>query len=164
MSLSGEGTDPAGDGGVADLVFASFEVIGSNMRVRAEATAGTFHPDSLLMTFNLDTDESALTGYTTINPGHVGMGIDCFVELGKYTTQIRGARVRRWVNGTAIPTWTGEVTVLVNGYEATMPLSACQDDGRAVFRADAFRQVGDIGTTVRQDWLPDPPGAPIAVR
>jgi hypothetical protein len=34
----GEAVDPEGDGGVADLVFASLEVVGSSIRVRAEFT------------------------------------------------------------------------------------------------------------------------------
>jgi hypothetical protein len=165
VSLRGESADPSGDGGVADLVFASFEVIGSNIRVRAELSPDTFHRDSILVEFDLDTDENAATGYTTPNPGHVGIGIDCLIELGKVAPANLGVRVRRFEAGSFVSTVVAAATPLTNGYEATVPLSGCADDGRALLRVGSFRQVGNLGgTTVRQDWLPDPPGVPIAVR
>jgi hypothetical protein len=166
VSLRGDGSEAAGDGGVADLVYGLIEVAGSSIKVRVQTSAATFHPDSLLIVFNFDTDGSALTGYTTINPGHVGLGIDCLVELGKPTPGVRNARVQRWASGNFTPTATGNVTVIANGYEATLPLNACPElaDGLALFRVEAFRQLSATAYTIRQDWLPDPPGAPLAVR
>lgn len=162
--LSAEANDPAGDGGVADLIFASLEVVDAEIRVRAELTAGTFHGDSMLVTFNLDTDEQSGTGYTTANPGHAGIGIDCLIELGKTSLTTLGARVRQFENGSFVTTLSVDVTTVGQGYEATVPLSACDDDGRAVLRIDAFRQLSDIGYSIRQDWLPDAGTAPLLVR
>ena len=164
VSFSGQAADPSGDGGTADLIFASLEVIGSNIKLRAEVTPGSFHRDSLLVVFNLDADEQAATGYTTANPGHSGLGIDCLIELGKVTPGILGARVRSYENGVFITAASAEVTSLSQGYEATVPLGACGDDGQALMRIEAFRQVSAQAYTIRQDWLPDPIIAPIAVR
>jgi hypothetical protein len=114
--------------------------------------------------FNLDTDEQATTGYTTANPGHAGLGIDCLIELGKVTPTTRGARVRLYDNGVFITAVSGEVTVLTAGYEAAFPVTACDDDGPSVFRTDAFRQVSTVAYSIRQDWLPDAASPPITVR
>jgi hypothetical protein len=47
------------------------------------------------------------------------------------------------------------VTVISNGYEATLPLNACPEVASrdALFRADGFRQLNALSYTVRQDWL-----------
>jgi hypothetical protein len=162
----GQGSDPSGDGGVADLVSAVFEIAGTSFTVRAQTTAATFNADSLLITFNVDTDGNAATGYTTTNPGHVGLGIDCLIELGKVAPTLRAARVQRWQGIAFAPVATAAVTVISNGYEATLPLNACPElaSGDAVFRVDAFRQLSALSYTIRQDWLPDPTLAPLQLR
>lgn len=166
VSLRGEGSDPSGDGGVADLVSAVIQVTSSTIKVQAQTTAATFEADSLLLTFSLDTDASPLTGYTTTNPGHLGLGIDCLIELGKVAPTVRTARIQRWQSGAFAPTATGQVTVISNGYEATLPLNACPEvaGGNTLFRADGFRQLNAQSFTVRQDWLPDPTLPPLTVR
>ena len=166
VSLRAEGSDPSGDGGLADLVSGVFEVAGSSIKVRAQTTAATFKADSLLIVFNLDTDASALTGYTSTNPGHVGLGIDCIVQLGKVAPGVQSASVSRWQNGSFAPTLTSQVTVISNGYEATLTLNACPElaGGTTLFRVDAFRQLNAVMYTTRQDWLPDPPLPPLQLR
>ena len=92
-------TDPAGDGGTADVVSATLDIADGNMLVRVVVTPASFQADSMLLVFNLDTDENPATGYTSANPGHVGFGIDCMIQLGKYSSDTRAARVSRWENG-----------------------------------------------------------------
>lgn len=163
VTLSASLTDAAGDGGGADVVSASVEVAGNDMILSVVFTPASFHADSMLVQFNLDTDESAATGYTTTNPGHTGFGIDCMVEVGKPTLTSRSARVRVYDNGVFIAAASGTIRDITNGYEATVPADACDDDGPALIKVDAFRQVGIIGFTPRQDWAPDPglPAVPL---
>ncbi len=164
VTLSGSLTDPSGDGGVADVVSASVEVAGDDMVLTAEFTPGTFHGDSLLVGVHFDTDENPGTGYTTANPGHAGFGIDCFVVFGKLTGSSSGVRVERFDSGIFIPVAAGTLRLLANGLEATVPADACEDDGPALFKVDAFRQLTAIGFTVRQDWAPDPGQAAATLR
>lgn len=161
QAVSASITDPAGDGGVADIVSATIDVSGSDITVQVVFTPASFQADSMLVQFNLDTDESAATGYTTANPGHVGFGIDCMIELGKYSANTRAARVSRWQGGTFVPTVNATLRIITNGYEATVPSSACDDDGPALLKVDAFRQLAATTYTTRQDWAPDP-GQPAA--
>ncbi len=162
-SVSASITDAAGDGGLADIVSATIDVAGSDITVRVIFTADSFHPDSMLVQFNLDTDELAATGYTTANPGHVGFGIDCMVELGKYSANTRAARVSRWRNTIFVPAANATLRLIANGYEATLPSGACEDNGPALLKVDAFRQLSADTYTTRQDWAPDPgqPAVPL---
>jgi len=163
-TLSASLTDPAGDGGVADVVSAAIDVAGNDMIVRVVFTPGSFHTDSMLVQFNLDTDENAATGYTTANPGHVGFGIDCMIELGKYAPTTKAARVSRWSNGVFIAAANATLSTITNGYEATVPAEACDDDGPALLKVDAFRQLGTNSYSTRQDWAPDPGQPAIPLR
>ena len=163
-SLSASMTDPSGDGGSADIVSARVTITGNTVYVRVVFTPQTYFADSMLVQFNLDTDEDPATGYTTANPGHVGFGIDCLITVGKLTTTTSGARVSRWDNGTFVAAANGSFITIANGYEATAPLSACDDDGEAQLKVDAFRQVGGTGYTTRQDWAPDPGQPAVLIR
>lgn len=157
-------TDPSGDGGSADVISATLDIAGGEMRARIVLTSASFKADSMLLVFNLDTDENAATGYTSVNPGHVGFGIDCQIQLGKYASDTRAARVSRWENGTFIATANATLTVITNGYEATLPGEACDDDGPALLKVDAFRQLSTQTWSVRQDWAPDPGQPPVQLR
>lgn len=164
VSLRAEATDPAGDGGVADLSFASLEVTDSDIRVRVEFTTETFKTDSLLVNFHLDTDEQAGTGNVTSNPATVGMGVDCLIAIGKVTATALSARVYQFVNSSFVATTTVPMTTTARGYEATVPVDACNDDGRALMKVSASRQLTQVMYTVIQDWLPDAGTPPLAVR
>jgi len=155
QSVSASITDPAGDGGMADIVSATIDIAGSDITVQVIFTAESFQADSMLVQFNLDTDESAATGYTTANPGHVGFGIDCMIELGKYSATTRAARISRWQGNTFVPAANATLRVITNGFEATVPASACDDDGPALLKVDAFRQLSATTYSTRQDWAPD---------
>jgi len=155
-TLSAAVTDPAGDGGTADVVSATLDIAEGSMLVRVVLTPASFQADSMLLVFNLDTDENPATGYTSANPGHVGFGIDCMIQLGKYASDTRAARVSRWDNGGFIASANATLTVITNGYEATLPASACDDDGPALLKVDAFRQLSAQTWSTRQDWAPDP--------
>jgi hypothetical protein len=157
-------TDPAGDGGTADVVSATLDIADGNMLVRVVLTPASFQADSMLLVFNLDTDENPATGYTSANPGHVGFGIDCMIQLGKYAPDIRAARVSRWENGGFVAIANAALTVITNGYEATLPASSCDDDGRALLKVDTFRQLSAQAWSTRQDWAPDPGQPPVEVR
>lgn len=166
VNVSASITDASGDGGIADIVSATIDVADGDMIVRVVLTPGSYQADSMLIQFNLDTDESAATGYTSANPGHVGFGIDCMVEVGKYAATIRAARVSRWNNGGFVAVANATLRTITNGFEATLPADACEDDGPALLKVDAFRQVvqnGTAGWSTRQDWAPDPgqPAAPL---
>ena len=157
-------TDPSGDGGSADVISATLDIAGGEMRARIVLTPGSFQADSMLLVFNLDTDENPATGYTSANPGHVGFGIDCQIQLGKYASNTRAARVSRWENGGFIAAANATLTVIANGYEATLPGEACDDDGPALLKVDAFRQLSAQSWTTRQDWAPDPGQPPVPLR
>ena len=159
--LSASITDPAGDGSSADIVSADVEVIGTDMFLTVTLTPESFHGDSVVVQFNFDTDENAQTGYTTSNPGHIGFGIDCLVEVGKITTSSRGARVKRWDSGIFVPVINGFLQDIPNGFKAQIPADACEDDGPALLKVDSFRQVSATAYTTRRDWAPDP-GQPAA--
>ena len=163
-SFSATVSDPSGDGGTADVVSATLDIDGGDMVVRIVLTPASFQADSMLLVFNLDTDENPATGYTTANPGHVGFGIDCMIQLGKYSSNTRAARVSRWENGTFNATANATLTVITNGYEATLPAEACADDGPALLKVDAFRQLTAQTWSTRQDWAPDPGQPPVQVR
>jgi hypothetical protein len=113
--LSASITDPAGDGSSADIVSADVEVIGTDMFLTVTLTPESFHGDSVVVQFNFDTDENAQTGYTTSNPGHIGFGIDCLVEVGKITTTSRGARVKRWDTGVFVTVINGFLQDILTG-------------------------------------------------
>ena len=159
--LSASITDPAGDGSSADIVSAEVEVIGTDMFLTVTFTPDSFESDSNVVQFNLDTDENAATGYTTSNPGHVGFGIDCLIEVGKITTTTRGARVKRWDTGVFVTVINGFLQDITNGFKAQVPADACEDDGPALLKVDSFRQVSATAYTTRRDWAPDP-GEPAA--
>ena len=159
--LSASITDPAGDGSSADIVSAEVEVIGTDMFLTVTFTPESFHKDSVVAQFNFDTDENAATGYTTSNPGHVGFGIDCLVEVGKITTTARGARVKKWDTGVFITVINGFLQDRTNGFKAQIPADACGDDGPALLKVDSFRQLSATAYTTRRDWAPDP-GQPAA--
>ena len=161
VSLSASISDPATDGSSADIVNAEVEVIGSDMFLTVTFTPESFHRDSIVVQFNFDTDENAATGYTTANPGHVGFGIDCLVEVGKITTTSRGARVKRWDTGIFVTAINGFLQDMTNGFKAQVPADACEDDGPALLKVDSFRQLSATAYTTRRDWAPDP-GAPAA--
>jgi hypothetical protein len=161
VSLSASITDPAGDVSEADIVSAIVEVIGDEMILTATLTPGTFASDSILVQFNLDTDENPGTGYTTGNAGHVGFGIDCLIEVGKITPTTRGARVKRWDTGIFVTVINGNLRDVANGFEASVPADACDDDGPALLKVDTFRQLNAVAFTTRRDWAPDP-GQPAA--
>lgn len=163
-SLTASITDPSGDGGTADVVSSRVTITGNTIYLRVTFTPTTYFPDSMLVQFNLDTDENPATGYTTVNPGHVGFGIDCLIAVGKLTVNTSGARVSRWDNGTFVAAANGSFITITNGYEATAPLSACDDDGEAQLKVDAFRQVGSTGFSTRQDWAPDPGQPAVLIR
>jgi hypothetical protein len=159
--LSAAISDPAGDGSSADIVSADVEVIGTDMFLTVTFTPESFHSDSVVVQFNFDTDENAATGYTTANPGHVGFGIDCLVEVGKITTTARGARVKRWDTGVFVTAINGFLQDITNGFKAQVPADACEDDGPALLKVDSFRQLSATAYTTRRDWAPDP-GQPAA--
>jgi hypothetical protein len=159
--LSASISDPAGDGSSADIVSAEVEVIGTDMFLTVTFTPESFHRDSVVVQFNFDSDENAATGYTTANPGHVGFGIDCLVEVGKITTTSRGARVKRWDSGVFVTAINGFLQDMTNGFKAQIPADACEDDGPALLKVDSFRQVSETAYTTRRDWAPDP-GLPAA--
>ena len=157
-------TDPAGDGGTADVVSATLSIGEEVMLVRVVLTPASFQADSMLLVFNLDTDENPATGYTSANPGHVGFGIDCMIQLGKYASDTRAARVSRWENGGFIAIANATLTVIANGYEATLPSNSCDDDGPALLKVDAFRQLSAQAWSTRQDWAPDAGQPPVELR
>ena len=159
--LSASITDPVGDGSSADIVSAEVEVIGTDMFLTVTFTPESFHRDSVVAQFNFDTDENAATGYTTSNPGHVGFGIDCLVEVGKITTTSRGARVKRWDTGVFVTVINGFLQDRTNGFKAQVPADLCGDDGPALLKVDSFRQLDATSYTTRRDWAPDP-GLPAA--
>jgi len=163
-SFSAAVTDPSGDGGTADVVSATLAIEGGDMLVRIVLSPGSFTADSMLLVFNLDTDENGATGYTSANPGHVGFGIDCQIQLGKYASNTRAARVSIWDNGGFIATANATLTVIANGYEATLPAEACEDDGPALLKVDAFRQLSAQTWSTRQDWAPEAGQPPVQVR
>ena len=51
-------TDPSGDGGTADVVSATLDIAEGSMLVRVVLTPASFQADSMLLVFNLDTDEN----------------------------------------------------------------------------------------------------------
>ena len=159
--LSASIQDPGGDGSSADIVSAEVEVIGIDMFLTVTFTPESFHSDSVVVQFNFDSDENAATGYTTANPGHVGFGIDCLVEVGKITTTSRGARVKRWDSGVFVTAINGFLQDNSSGFKAQIPADACEDDGPALLKVDSFRQVSATAYTTRRDWAPDP-GQPAA--
>jgi hypothetical protein len=161
VSLSASISDPADDGSSADIVSATVEVIGGDMILTATFAPGTFESDSILVQFNFDTDENALTGYTTGNAGHVGFGIDCLIEVGKITATSRGARVKRWDSGIFVTAINGSLRDATAGFEAEVPADACEDDGPALLKVDSFRQLSAVAFSTRRDWAPDP-GEPAA--
>lgn len=161
VSLTASISDPVGDGSSADIVSAEVEVIGVDMFLTVRFTPEGFHSDSIVAQFNFDTDENAATGYTTANPGHVGFGIDCLVEVGKITTTTRGARVKRWDTGIFVTVINGFMQDVTNGFKAQIPADACEDDGPALLKVDSFRQLSATAYTTRRDWAPDP-GQPAA--
>ena len=163
-SFSAAVSDPSGDGGTADVVSATLNIAEGEMLVRIVLAPGSFQADSMLLVFNLDTDENAVTGYTSANPGHLGFGIDCQIQLGKYASNTRAARVSRWDNGGFVATANATLTVITNGYEATLPAEACDDDGPALLKVEAFRQLSAQAWSTRQDWAPDPGQPPVQVR
>jgi hypothetical protein len=146
------------------VVSATFDIEEGEMLVRIVVTPESFQADSMLLVFNLDTDENPATGYTSANPGHVGFGIDCQIQLGKYASNTRAARVSRWENGGFVATANAAVTVVANGYSAVLPAEACGDDGPALLKVDAFRQLTAQTWSTRQDWAPDPGQPPVQVR
>jgi hypothetical protein len=161
VTLSATITDPEGDALSADVVSATAQIVGDDLVLTVTFAPGSFRSDSLLVQFNLDTDENEFTGYTTGNPGHVGFGIDCLIEVGKLTPTSRGARVRRYDTGIFVTAVNGSIRDITDGFEATVPADACEDDGPALLKVDSFRQLGGIGFSTRQDWAPDP-GEPAA--
>ena len=69
VTLSATITDPAGDALSADVVGATAQIVGDDLILTVTFAPGSFRSDSLLVQFNLDTDENEFTGYTTSNPG-----------------------------------------------------------------------------------------------
>lgn len=105
---------------------------------------------------------SALGCVGTSEP-EITLSAALMIEVGKYTPTTKGARVSRWQNGVFIAAAHGTIRNITNGYEAAVPADACDDDGPALLKVDAFRQLGTNSYSTRQDWAPDPgqPAVPL---
>ncbi len=144
-----------------DLASASITTSHGDMTLRVRFNQGAFNPARTNAQFLLDTDRSAATGHPGIDGGGVTdaglLGSEYLVLLG--SLQAGMATVVRYT-GPPINTFalvgSWPATILSNGIDATIPLSAIGGgDGLLNFKVISFVQLNSGFSSPVLDVLPD---------
>lgn len=121
------------------------------MLISVRCAPGTFSPPTTLVQFELDVDQSPVTG----SPFE-GLGLDYIVDMGSsfYGGQ---AQVSRFIGGTQYQA-VGNVpiSVVADGIDVGIPLSLIgNDDGRLDFGVITSFYLGGNGFSTILDYMPD---------
>ncbi len=163
---SGSVTDPAGDAtndtrddpANPDLVSATVGSDGGNLNLSVRFVQSGFSSATSRGSFVLDTDENPATGFPGVdaaNNDSALMGVEFLVNIGANLGA--NAQVLKFVsppnNFTTVGTFPA--TVLSDGYDVSIPLSAFDnDDGRLTFKAETQSYLGP-GFTGILDYAPN---------
>jgi hypothetical protein len=153
--------DATGDNPTVDLTSGTVTVDGQNLTLTARFGPG-FDPATSAAVFNLDTDQNIATG----NPGPVtGGGLDEQATGNEYFVWLYPNFDANSPTRAAVYKYQGPssfsfegyfpLTVLADGYTATIPLSTFSDDGLLNFKVTSAKQLSTNGFTGLLDSAPD---------
>jgi hypothetical protein len=138
-----------------DLVRGTAEVRQGQIAFTVRLAAGTFNPQTTVLGIYLDTDQNQVTG-VQIAAG--GLGVDYLVFMSGQNV----ALVQRFVNGAWSTIGSVPTSAVVDGRDATIPLSLLgADDGRLNYRVSSFMALPNATISGILDTMPEagvPPG------
>jgi concanavalin A-like lectin/glucanase superfamily protein len=127
----GQATDPVGDGGSPDLVFASITTFNDNTaKLSVRFAAGTFNRQTTVAEFSLDTDQNVATGRPGIDGGCSApdsglIGTDYVIDLASDFAGDQASIYNATGNGCNNVAFIANalVTIFADGMDVTVPLS-----------------------------------------
>lgn len=163
---SGVVTDPVGDSGGSDLVFARVVVDGDTLHMSVRFAPGTFG-EATAVQFVFDTDQNPATG-------HPGSDSNCVNDNGIIGTEFlvnagasywEGPEIRQYrgtCNSFSSPQLAGSATLVTDGFDLSVPLSFLGgDSGQVNFKVLTFEYLGGFSYTSVRDYMTNvglPPG------